>query len=115
MKPRPYTIMIKKNNGGVDIGGEISGNTVIIQVDHFTMFALMVAVDPVVTKTIKPAEGGTVALGEEAVLEIPAGALAGSSPVEVKIERLSKPLISAGRLQDNSRGIRIQRGRSAPI
>ena len=81
----------QKEQRWVDIGGEISGNTVIIQVDHFTMFALMVAVDPVVTKTIKPAEGGTVALGEEAVLEIPAGALAGSSPVEVKIERLSKP------------------------
>jgi hypothetical protein len=81
----------QKEKKWVDIGGEVSGNTISIQVDHFTMFAIMVADNPVATKIIKPGEGGIVKLGEDAVIEIPAGALAGTSPVEVKIARVSKP------------------------
>lgn len=81
----------QKEKKWIDIGGEVSGNTISIQVDHFTMFAIMVFDNPVATKLIKPGEGGIVNLGEEAVIEIPAGALTGTSPVEVKIERVSNP------------------------
>ena len=81
----------------VDIGGQISGNTVSVQVDHFTMFAIMAAEKPVAFKLIKPDEGGIVNLGEEAIVEIPAGALAGIRALEVKIERLSEhPAAPAG-------------------
>ncbi len=82
----------QKEKKWIDIGGEVSGNTVIVKVDHFTMFAIMVADKPVATKLIKPGEGGTVNLGEEAIIEIPAGALAGSIPVEVKIEQVNETL-----------------------
>ena len=44
-----------------------------------------------ISDKIKPGEGGTVSLENEAVIEIPSGALTGSSPVEVKIERVSEP------------------------
>ncbi len=73
----------------VDIGGEVSGETIIVQVEHFTKFAVMVAVPTIVTATIEPGKGGTVSLGEEAVIDIPAGALPGTAPVEVKIERVA--------------------------
>jgi hypothetical protein len=39
---------------------------------------------------IKPSEGGTVKLGDEAILEIPAGALDGTNPVEINIEQVTK-------------------------
>lgn len=44
-----------------------------------------------VTATLTPSEGGTVNLGDEAYLEIPAGALQGSDNVEVKIQKVSEP------------------------
>ncbi len=75
----------------INIGGEISGNTIIVQVEHFTKFALMVAVPTTQTAKVNPNEGGTVSLGEEAFIEIPAGALKGTSPVEVKIDRVTIP------------------------
>ncbi|TEB08076.1 Endoglucanase precursor [Pelotomaculum schinkii] len=76
----------------VNLGGEVSGNTITIQVDHFTKFAVMVAGEPgVATGLITPGEGGTVSLGSEAAIEIPAGALTGSSAVEVKIEKVAAP------------------------
>jgi len=40
---------------------------------------------------ITPGKESKVSLGEEAVIEIPAGALAGTGPVEVKIERVVDP------------------------
>jgi len=40
---------------------------------------------------ITSGEGGTISLGEEAVLEIPEGALTGSEALEVKIERVAEP------------------------
>jgi len=75
----------------VNLGGTVSGNYITVQVDHLTKFAVMVALPNSVTVKIKPAEGGTVSLNDEAVLEIPAGALAGAGEVEVKIERLAAP------------------------
>ncbi|HBC92419.1 MAG TPA: hypothetical protein DCZ10_05835, partial [Pelotomaculum sp.] len=51
----------------VNLGGEISGNTITIQVDHFTKYAVMAAGEPeVATGLIKPGEGGAVSLGSEA-------------------------------------------------
>ena len=73
------------------IGGEVSGDTVTIQVNRFTMFALMVIDKPVATKIIKPDQGGTLNLGEGAVIEIPARALVGTDSLEVKIERVINP------------------------
>jgi hypothetical protein len=76
----------------VSLGGEISGNTISIRVNHFTKFAVMVAGEPeVATGLIMPDEGGTVSLGSEAAIEIPAGALTGRSAVEVKIEKVTNP------------------------
>ncbi len=76
----------------VNIGGSGSGNTVTVQVDHFTKFAVMVADKLVVaTGIIKTITGGTISLGSEAVIEIPAGALAGTSAVELKIEKVTTP------------------------
>ena len=81
----------------VNLGGEISGNTITIQVDHFTKYAVMAAGEPeVATGLIKPGEGGAVSLGSEAAIEIPAGALTGASPVEVKIEKVTAPPTPAG-------------------
>lgn len=79
----------QKEKKWIDIGGEVSGNTVSVEVEHFTMFAVIAADKPVAAKLIRPGEGGIVNLGEEAAIEIPGGALAGTSPVEVKIERLN--------------------------
>ncbi len=84
----------QKGKKWIDIGGKVAGNTISVEVDHFTMFAIMVAGDPVVTKLIKPSDGGIVKLAEEAVIEIPAGALNGTCSVEVKIERVSKPPVA---------------------
>ncbi|MDD3652570.1 MAG: DUF1533 domain-containing protein [Desulfotomaculaceae bacterium] len=76
----------------VNIGGEVSGNTVTVQVEHFTKFAVMVAGKPeIATGLITPGEGGTVSLGGEAVIEIPSGALTGTGAVEVKIEKVTAP------------------------
>ena len=41
--------------------------------------------------SVKPSEGGKVSLGDEAVIEIPAGALTDANAVEVKIQRVSEP------------------------
>ncbi|MDD4237297.1 MAG: S-layer homology domain-containing protein [Desulfotomaculaceae bacterium] len=76
----------------VNLGGEISGNTITIQVDHFTKFAVMVAGEPeVATGLITPGEGGTVSLVNEAAIEIPSGSLNGTGAVEVKIEKVTTP------------------------
>ena len=78
-------------------GGEISGNTISIRVNHFTKFAVMVAGEPeVATGLIMPDEGGTVSLGSEAAIEIPAGALTGRSAVEVKIESYQSASCACG-------------------
>ncbi|MCL6635151.1 MAG: DUF4430 domain-containing protein, partial [Peptococcaceae bacterium] len=46
---------------------------------------------------VTPGAGGTVSLGGEVRLEIPAGALRGTSPVEVKIQKVtSPPAVPAG-------------------
>lgn len=80
-----------------NLGGKISNNTITVKVDHFTMFALMLINNSMAVKTIVPGEGGRVSLAEEAVIEVPAGALTGTSPVEVKIERVSKlPALPSG-------------------
>jgi DMSO/TMAO reductase YedYZ molybdopterin-dependent catalytic subunit len=78
-------------NCWVNIGGKVSGNTISVEVDHLTKYAVMVSLPITATATIKPAEGGRLNLGEEAVIEIPAGALTGSKAVEVKIERVETP------------------------
>ncbi|MGI6319176.1 MAG: hypothetical protein ACOX1J_10780 [Dethiobacteria bacterium] len=77
----------------INLGGEISDkdNTISVEVDHFSKFAVMAALPSSVTATIKPGEGGTVSLGDEAAIEIPAGALSGSKAVEVTIERVESP------------------------
>ncbi len=75
----------------INLGGEISGNTITVQVDHFTKFAVIVVNKSIVVETVEPDKGGKVILGEHASVEIPADALPGSSPVEVKIERVSEP------------------------
>jgi hypothetical protein len=77
----------------INLGGEISDkdNTISVEVDHFSKFAVMVALPSSVTATIKPGEGGTVSLGDEAAIEIPVGALSGNKGVEVKIERVESP------------------------
>jgi hypothetical protein len=75
----------------VNLGGEVNGNTISVQVEHFTKFAVLAAFPAKVTTTIEPSKGGTVSIGEEAVLEIPAGALTGTSPVEVTIKCLTEP------------------------
>jgi hypothetical protein len=46
---------------------------------------------PDTSDKIKPSEGGTVSLGSDVVMEIPAGALTGTSTLEVKIERVKEP------------------------
>lgn len=71
-----------------NLGGQVTNDIIVVQVDHFTMFAVMAADKPISVVTIDPAKGGKVQLGEEAVIEIPAGALSGSSPLVVKLERL---------------------------
>ena len=82
----------------INLGGEISNkdNTISVEVDHFSKFAVMAALPSSVTATIKPGEGGTVSLGDEAAIEIPAGALSGSKAVEVKIERVKRRLLRRG-------------------
>ncbi len=51
--------------------------------------------DPVTSTTgkasVSPDTGGTIGLGDEATIEIPAGALTGTEDVEVKIERVAAP------------------------
>ncbi|MCR4420654.1 MAG: S-layer homology domain-containing protein [Clostridia bacterium] len=75
----------------VNIGGRVTDDFISVQTDHFTKFAVMVALPASVTAKINPGEGGTVSLGDEAAIEIPAGALAGTGPVEVKIEKVNAP------------------------
>jgi len=76
----------------VDIGGTVSDNTVTVQVEHFAKFAVMTAeeLDSAVSEIITPSVGGTVSLGSEAVIEIPAEAIANTDEVKVKIEKLTK-------------------------
>jgi hypothetical protein len=75
----------------VNLGGVISDNTITVQVDHFTMFAVMAKEKPIAVGTIKPGEGGTVKLGNQAAIEIPAGAMSGIKSVKVRIEQDSDP------------------------
>ncbi|MGI6307768.1 MAG: hemoblobin-interacting domain-containing protein [Dethiobacteria bacterium] len=75
----------------INIGGKVLDNIISVEVDHLTKYGVMVSLPATVTATIKPVEGGKVNLGEEAIMEIPAGALAGSRAVEVKIERVKAP------------------------
>ncbi|MGI5887079.1 MAG: S-layer homology domain-containing protein [Syntrophomonadaceae bacterium] len=85
----------EKQQQWINLGGQVSDDTITVQIDHFTKFAVMVVDTEIVTVTIKPAEGGEVTLGEAASLKIPSGALAGTEPVEVKIERISEPPAAA--------------------
>ncbi|WP_031514689.1 FN3 associated domain-containing protein [Desulfofalx alkaliphila] len=71
-----------------NIDGKISGNTVMAQVDHCITFAVMVVDKFVAAETIIPNKGGTVSFGDEVAIKIPAGALVGTDPVEVAIERV---------------------------
>ncbi len=75
----------------VNIGGKVSDNTISVEVDHLTKYGVMVSLPTTATARIKPSEGGKLNLGGEAIIEIPAGALTGSSAVEVKIERVKEP------------------------
>ncbi|OPY63610.1 MAG: Cellulosome-anchoring protein precursor [Pelotomaculum sp. PtaU1.Bin065] len=43
------------------------------------------------TATVAPAAGGTVSLGGEAAVEIPAGALAGTDEIEIEVRRIDTP------------------------
>jgi len=43
------------------------------------------------TATLTPSAGGTVSLGSEAAIEVPANALTGTSAVEVKIQKVTTP------------------------
>lgn len=82
----------------VALNGEASDDYITVEVDHFTMFALMVSLPNRVTVWIKPAEGGAANLYDEAVLEIPAVALTGDKEAEVTVERLTEgqPAAPAG-------------------
>ncbi len=76
----------------VNIGGTVSGASVAVQVDHFTKFAVLAADQiTVAAGKISPLTGGTISLDNEAFIEIPAGALAGTAVVEVKIEKVTAP------------------------
>ncbi|AGK99880.1 S-layer homology domain-containing protein [Desulfoscipio gibsoniae] len=75
----------------VNIGGEVSGDTVTVQVNHCTKFAVMVFDKLAAAETITPGKGGIVSLEDEAAMEIPANALAGTRPVEITIERVTMP------------------------
>ncbi|WP_190239777.1 S-layer homology domain-containing protein [Pelotomaculum schinkii] len=49
------------------------------------------------TATVAPAAGGTISLGNEATVVVPAGALTGASKVEVKVQKItSPPAVPAG-------------------
>ena len=74
----------------VEVKGTVEGDCFVAEVDHFTVFALLVALPDRVTATINPAEGGLLQLNEEAILEIPPGALAGDKEVEVTLIRLTE-------------------------
>ncbi len=43
------------------------------------------------TATVKPGAGGTISLGSEATIKIPANALAGTSKVKVKVQKVTDP------------------------
>jgi uncharacterized protein YjdB len=75
----------------VNIGGKVSDNTISVEVDHLTKYGVMVSLPAVATTRIKPSEGGKLNLGGEAIIEIPSGALTGTSALEVKIERVKAP------------------------
>ncbi len=50
-----------------------------------------------ISDKVIPGDGGKVGLEDEAFIEIPSGALVGSSPAEVKIERVNEPpAVSSG-------------------
>jgi uncharacterized protein YjdB len=75
----------------VNIGGKLSGSTISVEVEHLTKYGVLVSLPATATAKIKPSEGGELNLGEEAMIEIPAGALTGRKAVEVKIERVKEP------------------------
>ncbi len=74
----------------VNTGGTVSGNTVTVQVDHFTKFAVMAA-GKEQTRTEITSKGGTASLGSEVTIEVPANALTGTGAVEVKIQKVTAP------------------------
>ncbi len=75
----------------LNLGGMVSGNTIAVKTDRCAKFAVLVLLQPGTVELITPAIGGMVNLGDEAVLEIPAGALAGAIPLSVTIERVASP------------------------
>ncbi len=76
-------------NRWIVLGGTVSGSTVTARTDCCAKFAVLV-IDRQGT-VIVPADGGTVNLGDEILLEIPAGALTGTGPARIIIERVAHP------------------------
>jgi hypothetical protein len=75
----------------VNIGGKVSGSTISVEVEHLTKYGVLVSLPASAMAKINPYKGGELNLGQEAMIEIPAGALTGNRAVEVKIERVKEP------------------------
>lgn len=90
-------------DGKIDAGSDL-----VIWTKHFTSFIAYTptqggggggggsSTTAAVTSTtgsasVPPSAGGKISLGSDAVIEIPAGALKGTSDVQVKVERVSAP------------------------
>jgi hypothetical protein len=90
-------------DGKLDVGDDL-----VIWTKHFTKFVTYTQTktptssggggsspQPVTSTTgkatVKPGVGGTISLGDEATIKVPANALTGTSPVEVKIQKVTTP------------------------
>ncbi|MDR9787921.1 MAG: S-layer homology domain-containing protein [Peptococcaceae bacterium MAG4] len=87
-------------DGKLDVGDDL-----VIWTKHFTKFVTYTQTktstgggsssQPVTsttgTATVKPGVGGTISLGDEATIKVPANALTGTSAVEVKIQKVTTP------------------------
>lgn len=77
------TLSINKRSGGSGSGGGSSVSKVVSSTNG--------------KASVSPGHGGNISLGSDAAVEIPAGALKGSSIVEVKVKKLtSSPAVPAG-------------------
>ena len=92
--------MLFRSDGKLDVGDDL-----VIWTKHFTKFVTYTQTktstgggsssQPVTsttgTATVKPGVGGTISLGDEATIKVPANALTGTSAVEVKIQKVTTP------------------------
>ncbi|MDD4237286.1 MAG: S-layer homology domain-containing protein [Desulfotomaculaceae bacterium] len=95
-------------DGKLDVGDDL-----VIWTKHFTRFATytqtkkstgggggsspQAVISTTGKATVKPSVGGTISLGDEATIKVPANALTGTGAVEVKVQKLSMPpVVPAG-------------------